>query len=189
VRLVAPSLSRLDRALADANAAGFSYAEVGATRTAELPDGYRVDRYERSLGAADGRFESAVAALRRWQAHSGAGLRIYPAGAMADTGESVLFVARILGLWAVLPCRVVYTIENESWFAFAYGTLPGHVEQGEVAMSVEREDGGEVVARIVSFSKTIDPLARAAGPLARRIQTAFTNGYLDALEAASQAAK
>jgi len=187
LKVRAPSESLLRRALENARDAAFTYPEVGATRTAELPDGYRVDRYERSLGSADGCFERAVAALRLWQAHIGAGVRIYPPGATVETGGPVLFVVRTLGLWPVLPCRVVYTVESESWFAFAYGTLPGHLECGEVAMSVERGDGGEVVARILSFSKTVDPLARAAGPVARRFQTRFTNGYLDALETASQA--
>jgi len=185
LRLRSPSAAHLRRALEDAGTAQFSYPEVGATRTADLPDGYRIDRYERSLGAADGRFERAVAALRSWQGHIGAGVRIYPTGAMVETGKPVLLVARTLGLWSVLPCRVVYTAESGSWFTLAYGTLPGHLECGEVAMTVERAEDGEVVARIVSFSKTVDPLARAAGPLARRIQTRVTNGYLDALERAS----
>jgi uncharacterized protein (UPF0548 family) len=185
LRLLKPSTARLDRALAEATAAEFTYAEVGATRTADWPAGYQVDRYERSLGTADGRFERAVACLKHWQAQAGAGIHIHPVGAIAQTGAPVLFVARALGLWAVLPCRVVYTVESPSWFAFAYGTLPGHLERGEVAMSVERSDGGEVVARIVSFSKTVHPLARASGPLGRRIQTQFTNGYLDALERAT----
>lgn len=185
LRLRSPSASHLRRALEDALAAEFTYSEVGATRTADLPDGYRIDRYERSLGAADGRFERYVAALRHWQGHIGAGVRIYPTGAMAEIGKPVLLIARTLGLWSVLPCGVVYTDESDSWFTLAYGTLPGHLECGEVAMSVERTDSGEVVARIVSFSKTVDPLARAAGPLARRIQTRITNGYLDALEASS----
>jgi uncharacterized protein (UPF0548 family) len=186
LRLRSPSASHLRRALEDASTAEFTYPEVGATRTGELPDGYRIDRYERSLGAGNGRFGRAVAALRHWQAHIGAGVRIYPTGAMVETGKPVLLVARTLGLWSVLPCRVVYTVESGSWFILAYGTLPGHLECGEVAMDVERAEDGEVVARILSFSKTVDPLARAAAPLARRIQTRITNGYLDALERAAQ---
>ncbi len=186
LRLAAPSDAFLRRALEDARSGEFSYPEVGATRTAELPAGYRLDCYEQSLGAADGRFERAVAALRQWQGHLGAGVRIYPTGAMVETGKPVLLIARTLGLWSVLPCRVVYTAESDSCFTFAYGTMPGHLECGEVAMSVERGADGDVVVRIVSFSKTVDPLARAAGPLARRIQTRVTNGYLDALERAAQ---
>jgi uncharacterized protein (UPF0548 family) len=186
VNVRAPSESFLRRALAEARDAEFTYPEVGATRTGELSDGYRIDRYERSLGVGDGRFERAVAALRHWQGHVGAGVRVYPTGAIVETGRPLLLAVRTLRLWSVNPCRVVYTVASDSWFTFAYGTLAGHLECGEVAMSVERGDDSEVVARIVSFSKTVDPLARAAGPLARRFQTRFTDGYLDAIEAASK---
>ena len=81
LRVFAPSDSLLDRALADARAAEPSYPEVGATRAAELPAGYRIDRYELRLGSEDGRFERAVEALRRWQGQIGAGIRVYPDGA------------------------------------------------------------------------------------------------------------
>jgi len=186
LRVFAPSDSILDRALADARAAGPSYPEVGATRAAELPAGYRIDRYERRLGSEDGRFERAVDALRRWQGQIGAGVRVFPDGATVEEGGTVLFVVRTLGLWAVMPCRVVYVVDDGSRFCFGYGTLPGHLERGEVAMSIDRAEGREVVARIESFSRTVHPLARFALPLARRIQTRITNGYLDALEQASR---
>ncbi len=182
LRLAAPSDSLLDRILADARAAEPTYGEVGATRDAEPPAGYRIDRYERRLTS----FERAVDALRGWQAQIGAGIRIYPDGAAVEYGATVLFVVRTLGLWSVLPCRVVYVSHDDSRFCFGYGTLPGHLECGEVAMGVERRDGG-VVARIESFSRTVHPLARAVLPISRRIQTRFTNEYLDALETASQA--
>ena len=181
LRLVAPSDSLLDHALAEACAAEPSYPEVGATRDEEFPAGYRIDRYERRLGTADGVFERAVDAVRRWQAQIGAGIRVYPDGATVEYGATVLFVVRTLGLCSVLPCRVVYVSQDDSRFCFGYGTLPGHLECGEVAMSVERTDGGAVVARIASFSRTVHPLARAAGPLARHVQTRCTTGYLDAL--------
>ncbi len=187
LRLVAPSDSLLDRVLADARAAEPSYPEVGATRAAELPGGYRIDRYERRLGAEPGHFERAVDALLRWQGQVGAGIRVYPDGAPVEEDGTVLFVVRTLGLWSVLPCRVVYVDRGDSRFSFGYGTLPGHLERGEVAMSVERAGSGEVVARIESFSRTVHPLARAVFPLSRRIQTRITNRYLDALERTGQA--
>jgi uncharacterized protein (UPF0548 family) len=180
-RLAAPSDSHLDRALADARAAEPSYPEVGATRDAELPVGYRIDRYERRLGS----FERAVDALCHWQGQLGAGIRVYPDGATVEEGATALFIVRTLGLWSVLPCRVVYVESDDARFRFGYGTLPGHLERGEVAMSVECDDGG-VAARIWSFSRTVDPLARAAGPLSRHFQARYTNGYLDALERAAR---
>ena len=90
---------------------------------------------------------------------------------------------------AALQSGLVYGAENAARFRFACGTLPGHLESGEVSISVERREGGEVVARIDSFSRTVDPLAQAAAPLTRLIQKRFTNGYLEALDSASQPPK
>jgi len=185
LRLARPSDSDLQRALETARRAELSYEEVGATRSGSLPAGYRLDRYERRLGSDEDLFERAVAALRNWQAHLGAGVRIFPDGATVEIGGTVLFALRATGLWAIAPCRVVYVVDEHSSFRFGYGTLPGHPERGEVAMSVSREDNGNVVARIASFSRTVDPLARAASPLTRVIQKRVTKRYLEALAAAS----
>lgn len=107
---------------------------------------------------------------------------------MVEESTTVLFVVRTLGLWSILPCGVVYITADESRCSFGYGTLPGHLERGEVAMCVAREDGA-IVARIESFSRTVHPLARAVAPLSRRLQTRYTNGYLDSLGQAGQAAR
>jgi uncharacterized protein (UPF0548 family) len=179
-----PSDSDLERVLAGSRHAEVSYEEVGATRSADLPAGYRRDRYQRQLGSERGCFERAVDALHGWQAHAGAGVRIFPDGATVEAKGTVLFVLRTLGLWTIAPCRVVYVIDEPLRFSFGYGTLPGHPEGGEVAMTVSREDAS-VVARIDSFSRTVDPLARAAFPVTRVVQKRMTNRYLEALAAAS----
>lgn len=185
LRLMQPSDSDLERVLAGSRHAEVSYEEVGATRSAPLPAGYRLDRYERQLGSERGRFERAVGALRGWQAHAGAGVCIFPDGATVEAESTVVFVLRTLGLWTIAPCRVVYVIEEPLRFSFGYGTLPGHPEAGEVAMTVSREEAGSVVARVDSFSRTVDLLARAAFPVTRAVQKRVTNRYLQALAAAS----
>jgi len=80
---------------------------------------------------------------------------------------------------------VVYVEQEPERFAFAYGTLPGHPERGEVKFVVERDATGEVVFRILSFSQTVDPLARLGSPVTRRIQQRVTERYLDAIAAVS----
>jgi uncharacterized protein (UPF0548 family) len=72
-------------------------------------------------------------------------------------------------------------VDEPDRFGFAYGTLPGHPEQGEVAMLVERHQRDRVVFRIVSFSRTVDPLARLGSPVTRLIQRRVTNRYVQAL--------
>ena len=90
-------------------------------------------------------------ALRGWKAHIGAGVEIVPDGARVAVGDTVLLLIKTAGLWAAAPCRVVYVVDEPNRFSFAYGTLPGHPEQGEAAMIVERDEVGGVVFRIVSF--------------------------------------
>lgn len=188
LHLVRPSEPDLQRVLDKSRQADLSYSEVGATKNPTLPAGYRVDHYERRLGSEEGRFERAVDALRRWQGQIGAGIRIFPNGATVEMDSTVLFVLRTIGLWAIAPCRVIYVIDEQTRFGFAYGTLPGHPERGEVAMIVSREDG-DVVARIESFSRTVDPLARAASPVTRVIQKRVTSRYLGALATASKVSR
>jgi uncharacterized protein (UPF0548 family) len=185
MRLRRPSAALIMRLLAEARSAAPTYPEVGATREARLPAGYRHDGYERRLGRGEDVFERAVNALRAWQAQVGAGVEVVPEGAWVGDGETVALLIRANGLWAAMPCRVVYVDEGAEGFAFAYGTLPGHPEKGEVAFRIEREQGGEVVFRIVSFSRTVDPLARLGSPVTRRLQQRVTERYLDAIAAAS----
>jgi uncharacterized protein (UPF0548 family) len=184
--LTRPSPEDLARLLASAKEAHLSYPEVGATRELPLPTGYRVDRYECELDPDEATFDRAVEALRSWKAHLGAGVEVVPDDARVTVGETVLLLVKTAGLWVAAPCRVVYLIDEPHRFGFAYGTLPGHPEQGEAAMIVEASEIGTVVFRIVSFSRTVDPLARLASPLTRRIQRRVTNRYVKALATASQ---
>ena len=163
-----------------------SYPEVGATKAPQLPSGYGHDFYERRLGRGDVVFDRAVAALRVWRAQTGAGIHVAPLGAQVKAGATVVLIARVGGLWATLPCRVIYDDERPEGYAFAYGTLPGHPERDEVAFRIDRSDAwGEVVFRVVSFSRTVDPLARLASPVTRWIQRRVTNRYLSAIAQAA----
>ena len=51
------------------------------------------------------------------------------------------------------PARVVYVVDEPKRKGFAYGTLPGHPEQGEEAFIVEQQDDGSVWLRIRAFSR------------------------------------
>ena len=185
LRVRRPSAAGIERLLTESGAAAPTYSEIGATRDERLPAGYRHDSYERRVGLGDDVFERAVTALRAWEAQIGAGVEVVPEGARVGEEETVALLIRVGGLWAAMPCRVVYVEEDHEGFAFAYGTLPGHPERGEVAFRIEREQGGEVVFRIVSFSRTVDPLARLGSPVTRRLQQRVTERYLDVIAAAS----
>jgi uncharacterized protein (UPF0548 family) len=185
LRLRKPSQHALQELLVEARAASPSYSEVGATRHESLPAGFRHDRYEVRLGQGSGVFERAVQALRRLQPQRGAGVEVVPRDAWVDDQETVVLLLRAAGLWAPAPCRVVYVINEADRFGFAYGTLPGHPEMGEVAFAVSRDPVGEIDFRVTSFSRTVDPLARLGVPVTRWIQKRVTRRYLTALEEAT----
>lgn len=169
--------------LASATEASPSYPQVGATRDARMPDGYRHDRDTTRLGRGDGVFERAVSALREWRVQADVGIEVVPPDARVGEHETVVLLIRFAGLWAVAPCRVVYVEQEPNSFAFAYGTLPGHPEKGEVAFNVARDDAG-VMFSVTSFSRPADALARAASPVTRRLQRRVTLGYLEAIRSA-----
>lgn len=185
LRLRRPPAAEIDRLLSGARESSPTYPEVAATRAGIFPPGYRHDNYEVRVGEGGEVFGRAVRALRSWQAQIGAGAEVFPTGAWVDDRETVLLLLRVSGLWAPLPCRVVYTDEDENGFAFAYGTLPGHPESGEAAFKIVRAESGEVTFRITSFSRTVDPLARVGSPITRRIQQSVTRRYLSAIVSAS----
>jgi len=172
--------------LGEARRGAPTYAQVGATKEGVLPEGYRGDSDHVSLGRGDEIFERAVAAVRRWQAQRGAGIEVSPSDATVVEGDTTLLLIHALGFWTVAPCRVVYVQEEADRFAFAYGTLPGHPEEGEASFSVARFEDGEVQFRVASFSRPADPLARIAKPVTRRIQRRVTLRYLTAIESASR---
>ena len=181
-----PSAATVDRLLEEARRAAPTYMQIGATKEGVPPTGYRADRDQVSLGRGSEVFERAVAAVRRWQAQRGAGIEVAPSDATVVEGGTTLLLIHALGLWTVAPCRVVYVQEERDRFSFAYGTLPGHPEQGEVSFSVRRLEDGEVQFCVASFSRPVASLARIAKPLTRRLQRRVTLKYLTAIEAASR---
>ncbi len=178
-----PSPDAIERILERARAAEPTYAELGATGGDEWPADYRHDFDEGLLGSGKETFDRAVSALREWQAHTGAGTEVFPRGGTVAEGEVALLLVHAAGLWTVAPFRIVYVLEEPNTFRFAYGTLPGHPEQGEASFAVVRSETDDVFFRLASFSRPVDPLARIAKPLARRIQRRYTLRYLAALRA------
>jgi uncharacterized protein (UPF0548 family) len=183
LRLRRPSPSALEQLLVTAKNTRPSYPEVGATRDDHMPAGYRHDRDTTLLEPGDEVFERAVSALRKWRVQAGAGIEVVPDDAWVNADETVVLLIRVRGFWALAPCRVVYIEQAQNSFAFAYGTLPGHPESGEVAFRIERGGAG-VRFSVTSFSRPADLLGRAASPLTRRLQRRVTLQYLEAMRAA-----
>jgi uncharacterized protein (UPF0548 family) len=169
------------RTFARLAAADLTYQEVGATRNDCLPTSYGHVHRDVSVGSGRSAFEQAVEGLFGWRMHREAGLAVTSTAERAATGVIVILRAGWGPLHLTIPCRVVYTVEANDRRGFAYGTLPGHPEQGEEAFMIKIADAGDVRMRIRAFSRPASLLARSGGPLARLVQEYVTDRYVNAI--------
>lgn len=182
MRLVRPSDSTAMKRLVERlDAARLTYSDLGATLAGGRPEGFNHDRYETGLGHGPESFRRAVAGLRAWEAHRLPGVRVFPEGQDIQIGATVVVTLGTPLLAVAAPCRIVRLIEEETRWGFAYGTLPGHPEQGEEAFVVSMSPDRSVRFEIVAFSRPGDALVRLLGPVGRSVQKVGTNGYLRAL--------
>ena len=158
-----------------------TYDELGATLAGGRPNGFHHNRYASDLGHGHETFQRAVEGLRAWDAHRLPGVRVFPEGQEIQTGATVVVTIGMPFLALAAPCRIVGVIDEEARWGFAYGTLPGHPEQGEEAFVVSMAIDETVQFEVVAFSRPGDLLVRLSGPIGRGIQHAGTNGYLHAL--------
>jgi uncharacterized protein (UPF0548 family) len=167
----------------DPRAPGLTYSEVGGTRAAIMPAGYRSLTRTVALGRGEERFERAAKALLGWEMHRGAGLRVRASSPRVVTGAVAVLTLGLGPLRVEAPVEVVYVLDEPRRRGFAYGTLPGHPETGEEAFIVERHDDETVTLTIIAFSRPATTLARLSGPAGRLVQSRITSRYLRALDA------
>lgn len=158
-----------------------TYDDIGATLDGVRPQGFHHDRYETVLGRGPETFQRAVNGLRIWEAHHVPGVRVFPKEQEIETGATVVVTLGTLLLALAAPCRIVSVVDSPTRWGFAYGTLPGHPEQGEEAFIVSIPPDKTVRFEIEAFSRHRDPLVRLSGPIGRGIQKGGTHGYLRAL--------
>lgn len=79
------------------------------------------------------------------------------------------------------PARVVYVVDEPKRKGFAYGTLPGHPEDGEEAFLVELSADGSVWLTVRAFSRPATWYWWAVYPVLRLVQEFYTRRYLRAL--------
>jgi uncharacterized protein (UPF0548 family) len=95
-------------------------------------------------------------------------------------------------VWSLYACRIAYTVEEETpslrRYGFAFGTLPGHVEQREERFTVEWLGEDDTVwYEVFAFACPAHPLARAGRPFVRQVQRRFAVDSFRAMAAAVDA--
>ena len=168
-----PSSDRIRNFIRSEQLLPFSYAETGGTRRDDPVRGFDNDFNFIELGFGDTTWQAAKTAIRQWKMFPGDWARITPDDSQIREGEIVAMTARVLGFWWLNSCRIVYVIDNERQFGFAYGTLPGHVECGEELFMVEKTDSGTVRYVIKAFSKPRFWMTRLGYPMVRQYQKKF----------------
>lgn len=156
----------------------FSYSEVGATRTEELPEDYDHDQLEIFIGKGPAALQAGKSVLQSWQQLPPDWVRIFPANTPLSEGNCALLLARLFGFWWLNGVQVVYTIDTPERYAFAYGTLQSHVEQGEERFELVMDAAENVQYRLRAFSRPGYWASRLAYPLARRQQRRFARQSL-----------
>ncbi|MGG5259613.1 DUF1990 family protein [Phycicoccus avicenniae] len=144
--------------------------------------------FSRSLVLDGVSMEAAAEALLGWRAHTGAGLAVRASAPRVDEGV----VAELgLGLTAgrvapVAPVRVVDVVDEPGRRGFAYGTLPGHPEDGEESFVLEALPDGRVRFTVAATSRPASWPARVGGPVARAAQHWMAGRYLRACRDAAR---
>src|SRR5262249_18017243 len=142
-----PSAEKVRDFLAAQAKLDLTYQAGGAT-AALPPAGYVVDHTRIKLGVGARSFAAARDALRRWERFRRGWVETWPPETPIQAGQVVGVIARILGLWWLNACRIVYVVDEEGpvqRYGFAYGTLPEHAESGEERFTVEWHEQDDAV--------------------------------------------
>ena len=185
-----PTPSWIESQLARLRHFPLSYWERGGTAMERMPQGFDHAEEWIYLGDGDATWVLAKAALSDW--------RMYPHGPWIylshypklKENEMAMVIFKLLGFWWASPVRIVYLIDHSDRFGFAYGTLEGHVEQGEELFILERKpDSGEIWFGIRMMARARHLGARALPWLTHFMQMRFRRASLDAMkDAVDQAA-
>ena len=163
---------------------GFSYPEVGFSKRNAVVNGYDNDLNRVQLGTGPKAFEAACEAIRTWKMFPGGWAQIEPAGAPIQKGVTLAMTVHLFGLYWLNACRIVYTLEEERRFGFAYGTLPSHIECGEELFSVEWLEDDTVWYVLKAFSHPRLWIVKMGYPVARRLQRRFVRESQAAMKGA-----
>lgn len=171
-----PSASQIKSFLEKTGDENFTYSEIGQSSGQAKVKGYNNDFNRVLLGQGEEVFQKACEAIRNWRMFPGDWAWIEPVHAPVKVDQVVAMVAKVVGIYWVNNCRIVYLLDEASpirRYGFAYGTLGQHVEQGEELFSVEWLPDGSVWYVLRAYSKPRFWLAKLGYPLARLYQRKF----------------
>lgn len=174
--LFEPSAAQIKNFLAANKDLPFSYREVGASKD-KIPAGYPINHRRVRLGSGADAFARAKKAIENWTMYRLDWTRLYPSDAPIAEGAAVCVVVKHGFCWSLNPCRIIYVLEESGAverYGFAFGTLPGHSEEGEEKFTVERHRTDDSVwFELLAFARPHHILAKIGFPFVRLFQRKF----------------
>jgi uncharacterized protein (UPF0548 family) len=134
---------------------------------------YKFDNHSFLIGEGEDTFKAAKLAITQWAMFPNTWAKIYSPNTPLEVGRVVIMCAQVMGLWWKNAARIVYTVDEENRFGFAYGTLLHHAESGEELFQVRMDENKQVFYEIKAFSRPRHWMARLAFPIARYYQLRF----------------
>jgi uncharacterized protein (UPF0548 family) len=171
-----PADAELLRQLEAAKSLPLNYGLPSITERerAPLPTGFVRDHTRTEIGHGEAAFAAAKAAFRRWQQFDLGWVRVANPSAEVEADQLIAVEAHTLGLWSVNISRIIYTIDEEDRFGFAYGTTSSHVESGEERFLLEFYPvSGVTCYDLLAISGPAHWLAKLGYPYTRSQQHRF----------------
>lgn len=152
-----------------------------------MPGGYVLDENRVRLGSGRDLFESAKAALQKFEMMQLGWFEPAVIPVVVEPGCLAPTLARVGGLWFVNVCRIVYVVdesdEQATRYGFGQGTLHEHAERGEERFLIERRhDDDSVWYDIRAFSRPAWWAAKLGYPFVRRLQKCFARDSLRVMQ-------
>lgn len=174
------SAAEVERVVANLSSSGPTYDHIGSTLSeGPPPTGVSSLHVERVV---PGDRRGAAAALDRWAPHRGIRATVLPSGP-PRLGATVAVVVPVGPVELLVVDRIVAVVDEPDRVGFAYGTLPGHPEQGEELFLATVVGEGLVRLEVTAHSRPVG-LAATVPPLVRALQRAAARRYVDAWAAA-----
>ena len=144
--------------------------------------GYDHDQNKILLGSGPEVWVAAKEAIKQWAMFPDGWCRIYYQNPIFQKGDIVVMNARAFGVWWLNAARILYVLDDDKNFGFAYGTLPNHVETGEELFQVSRNEQDEVYYSVTAFSRPRFWALRWTYPLSRHFQRRFVKDSLQKMK-------
>jgi len=210
ITLSRPRQQKIDEAIRDSLRRGLSYTHAGGSRAAPpLPPEIQAERswvldHNRCrLGTGEEDYKRAKKLLKEW-GHFQLGWAQVASDTPVRVGGGACVVAQVLVPFTLNPLEIVYVEDGppkskarlgssrpvKDRFAFAHGTLRGHMLAGEERFAVEwNADDDSVWYDVLAFSRPGSALAQVSYPAVRFLQRRFARDSMRCFQNAMASTK